>query len=103
MNDQTTVVAIVGSLREGSYTRKALRHALVAAERAGADTELIDLRAWDLPVYDADEKDAGDAEALRETVRKADSIILGTPVYHGSYATPLKNALDYCGFDEFEH
>jgi NAD(P)H-dependent FMN reductase len=24
-------------------------------------------------------------------------------VYHGSYATPLKNALDYCGFDEFEN
>jgi NAD(P)H-dependent FMN reductase len=24
-------------------------------------------------------------------------------MYHGSYATPLKNYLDYCGFDEFEH
>ena len=25
-----------------------------------------------------------------------------TPVYHGSYSSPLKLALDYCGFDEFE-
>jgi NAD(P)H-dependent FMN reductase len=35
-------------------------------------------------------------------VQAADSILLGTPVYHGSYSAPLKNALDYCGFDEFE-
>jgi NAD(P)H-dependent FMN reductase len=36
-------------------------------------------------------------------VRGADAVLLGTPVYHGSYSAPLKNALDYCGFDEFEH
>ena len=24
-------------------------------------------------------------------------------MYHGSYSAPLKNALDYCGFDEFEN
>jgi NAD(P)H-dependent FMN reductase len=23
-------------------------------------------------------------------------------MYHGSYASPLKTAIDYCGFDEFE-
>jgi NAD(P)H-dependent FMN reductase len=36
-------------------------------------------------------------------VREADAVLLATPVYHGSYSAPLKNALDYCGFDEFEH
>ena len=96
------VVAICGSLRDASHTRKALRIALDAAEELGATTELLDLREWDLPVYDADEKSAGEAEGFRERVRAADSILLGTPVYHGSYAAPLKNALDYCGFDEFE-
>jgi NAD(P)H-dependent FMN reductase len=96
------VVAISGSLRDASHTRKALSHALDAAVDAGADTGLLDLREWDLPVYDADESEAGDAAAFTERVREADSVLLGTPVYHGSYATPLKNALDYCGFDEFE-
>ncbi|MFW6434928.1 MAG: NADPH-dependent FMN reductase, partial [Halovenus sp.] len=38
----------------------------------------------------------------KETLRGADSVVLGSPMYHGSYAAPLKNALDYCGFDEFE-
>jgi len=100
---ETHVAAICGSLRDESYTRKSLRIALRAAENAGASTELLDLRAWELPVLDADVDDAGDAEAFRKRVRAADSVLLGTPVYHGSFSAPLKNALDYCGFDEFEH
>ena len=96
------VVAICGSLRDESHTRKALAHALDAAERAGATTDLLDLREWDLPVYDADHGDVGDAPEFTRRVREADAILLGTPMYHGSYSAPLKNALDYCGFDEFE-
>jgi len=99
----THVVAIPGSLRETSYTRLATRRALAAAETRGATTDLIDLRELDLPVYDGDRGEAGDAEALTRRVRAADSVLLATPVYHGSYSAPLKNALDYCGFDEFEH
>ncbi|MFB6173113.1 MAG: NADPH-dependent FMN reductase [Halobacteriales archaeon] len=96
------VVAICGSLRDGSHTRVALDHALGAAGAGGAATDLIDLRALDLPVYDADADDAGDAPELRRRVGAGDVVLLGTPMYHGSYAAPLKNALDYCGFDEFE-
>jgi len=100
--DGPRVVGIPGSLRDGSATRTSVRVSLSAAERAGASAGLLDLREHDLPVYDADEDDAGDAAAVRERVRTADSVVLGTPMYHGSYATPLKNCLDYCGFDEFE-
>jgi NAD(P)H-dependent FMN reductase len=99
----THVVGIAGSLRERSYTRLATRRALAAAESRGATTDLIDLRELDLPVYDADAGEAGDAGELTRLVREADSVLLATPVYHGSYSAPLKNALDYCGFDEFEH
>jgi len=102
MPEDVHVVALCGSLRDGSHTRTALETALAAAEAAGATTELVDLRALDLPVFDADRTDAGDAEALRAAVDAADAIVLGTPMYHGSYASPLKTALDYCGFDEFE-
>ena len=96
------VVAVCGSLRDASHTRTALGHALEAAGGRGAETELLDLRTYDLPVYDADRDDAGDAPAFRSAVRAADSVLLGSPMYHGSYSAPLKNALDYCGFDEFE-
>jgi len=97
------VVALCGSLRENSHTRTALQTALEEAEHAGASTELVDLRALDLPVFDADADDAGDADRLRAAVGDADAILLGTPMYHGSYSSPLKTALDYCGFDEFEN
>jgi len=102
MVDAVHVVAICGSLRDGSHTRTGLRHALDAAADRGASTELLDLREFDLPVFDADAEDAGDAPELRTRVRASDSILLGTPMYHGSYASPLKTAIDYCGFDEFE-
>jgi NAD(P)H-dependent FMN reductase len=98
----THVVAVAGSLRETSYTRTSLRHALRAAERTGATTELLDLREFDLPVLDADLDEQGDSARFKERVRAADSVILGTPVYHGSYSGVLKNGLDHCGFDEFD-
>ncbi len=96
------VVAVCGSLRDDSYTRIALRHALDGASDHGASADLLDLREYDLPVFDADDREAGDAEQLQADISAADSVILGSPMYHGSYSAPLKNALDYCGFDEFE-
>ncbi|MCT9097365.1 NADPH-dependent FMN reductase [Haloarchaeobius sp. HME9146] len=102
MSDETHVIAICGSLRDESYTRNALEYVLDAAADSGATTELVDLREYDLPVFDADEDEAGDAARLQNAVKEADAVVLGTPMYHGSYSSPLKTALDYCGFDEFE-
>jgi NAD(P)H-dependent FMN reductase len=105
MTDGPHVAAICGSLRDESVTRVALARALEAVEAAGGDGELIDLREYDLPAFDpgVDDEDAGDAAELTREIRAADAIILGTPMYHGSYSSNLKTALDYCGFDEFEH
>jgi NAD(P)H-dependent FMN reductase len=96
------VVAVAGSLREKSHTRQALREALVGVREAGGSGELIDLREYDLPALDPDEEPGEDAEAFAERIRAADAVLLGTPMYHGSYSGVLKNALDYCGFDEFD-
>ncbi len=98
------VAAVVGSLREDSYTRRACQHVLDAADEYDrVETDLIDLRTFELPVYDADDSEAGDADVLLQRISAADAVVLGTPVYHGSYSSALKNALDYCGFDEFEN
>lgn len=102
MTARPYVVAICGSLRDGSYTRLALEHALDAAEAAGADTTLIDLREWDLPLFDPDDRDRGDAPELKRVVGEANGVILGTPVYHGMTASALKNAFDYLGKDQFD-
>lgn len=102
--EDVRVAAIIGSLREESYTRQACERALAAAnEFDGVETDPIDLREFDLPVFDADADEPGDAADLTARVRQADSVILGTPVYHASFSSAIKNALDYCGFDEFEN
>jgi NAD(P)H-dependent FMN reductase len=98
----THVVALCGSLREESPTRQALRTALAGVEDAGGTGELLDLREFDLPPMNPDSDEQGDSTDLQERVRAADSILLGTPMYHGSYSGVLKNAIDYCGFEEFE-
>lgn len=102
MTDAPLVVAIAGSLRETSTTRFALGHALDAAAAAGAETELVDLREWDLPLFDPDDRDRGDAARLQGLVAEADAVLLGTPVYHGMISSALKNAFDYLGRDEFD-
>lgn len=96
------IVALCGSQRDGSYTRHALERALAAARACGATTDLVDLSALSLPLFDPDDGDAGDAAELRRRVGDADAILLGSPMYHGSYSSVLKTAVDYCGFDEFE-
>lgn len=96
------VIAICGSLRAGSRTKIALEDALRAATEAGATTELVDLSDYELPGFSTERPPLPAAEALRDAVGEADSVLLGTPNYHGSYSGVLKNALDYCGRDEFE-
>jgi NAD(P)H-dependent FMN reductase len=96
------VLAVSGSLRDASYTYSALRYALRAAADAGATTGTVDVREVDLPLYDPDEGDVGDAAAVKRRIREADAVLLGSPVYHGSYSAAFRNVHDYCGFDEYE-
>lgn len=102
MTGSVHVVGLCGSLAAESVTRISVRTALDGAAEVGGRTSLLDLRTYDLPPFDADEADAGDAIALRGAIDEADAIVLGSPVYHGSVASPLKTALDYCSRAEFE-
>lgn len=95
------VVALCGSLREESRTQIALQSVLSAANDAGGSTALLDLRAFELPALNAVDAEATDADRLTDAIADADSVVLGTPNYHGSYSGALKNALDYCGREEF--
>ena len=107
MSEQETtlrIAGISGSLRAGSYTRRAVEIALEGAAETGAETRLIDLRDYNLVFRDGKD-DTGypdDVFRLRSEVKQAEGVILGTPEYHGSFSGVLKNALDLMGFDEFE-
>ena len=90
------VLAIPGSLREGSYNVALAR---AAAEYApyGVSVELY-AGLGELPHYDAD-VDGEDAPAsvreLRRRIAEADALLVVTPEYNGSIPGLLKNAIDW--------
>ncbi|MFC6873880.1 NADPH-dependent FMN reductase [Halobellus marinus] len=96
-----TVVAVSGSRREHSSTRNALQVVLSAAREEGVETELIDLGAVDLPLYHPDIDEQGDSRRLTRQVRDAEAVVIGSPVYHGSYSSTFRNFHDYCSKDDF--
>ena len=102
MSDRSLrVVGIGGTLREGSTSLGALRRALSAAEEAGAEVELLDLRELGLPMYEPGRPLDGYGPEVRrfvEAVRGADALILSTAAYHGTLAGVTKNALDFAQF-----
>jgi FMN reductase len=90
------IVGIGGTTKAGSSTEKALLACLAAAERLGADVEVIaGTRLASLPLY-APEESARTPEQQQfvATVREADGLILATPAYHAGMSGLLKNAID---------
>src|SRR6266516_5546005 len=104
-NHPCKIIGISGSLRSGSYTTMAVALALKGAQELKCGTKLINLREYQLVFCDGKGDESQfpkDVFRLREEVRQAQGIILGTPEYHGGYSGVLKNALDLMGFEEFE-
>ena len=90
------IVGLGGSLRVPSSSLRALRLALDASAAAGADVELLDVRALDLPLFgtQAGPVPAG-ARRLAEEVGNADGMVWSSPLYHGTISAAFKNALDW--------
>jgi NAD(P)H-dependent FMN reductase len=98
------IVGLAGSLRTTSATRMAVRCALLGAEEDGADAQLLDLAAYDLPFLGREKERAAmnAVERFLADLRAADGIILGSPEMHGSISGVLKNALDLTSRELFE-
>jgi FMN reductase len=93
---QRFIVGLGGTTRSDSSSERALRMALTAAERQGAEIALFGGPDLILPMYDPQnaERDAR-AQRLITALRRADGVVLASPGYHGSISGLLKNALDY--------
>ena len=93
------ILAFAGSSREGSLTKKLLSVAIAAARAIGGEVTEIDLRAFDLPLYDGDlEREHGlpsGALRLRETFKQYPSLLIGVTEYNGGVSPLLKNAIDW--------
>ena len=90
------IVGLGGSLARVSRSRAALEVALAGAQRAGAETTLLDLRELDLPMFDPDdEQPTAAAERLIESCYAADGMVWSSPMYQGTISGAFKNALDW--------
>jgi chromate reductase, NAD(P)H dehydrogenase (quinone) len=91
------ILAISGSLRDGSHNTELLRTAAAGAPD-GVEIELYE-RLKEIPPYDADDDGPGrqpfTVEHLKEALRGADAVLIATPEYNSSIPGVLKNALDW--------
>ena len=93
---QVKIVGLGGSTAEISRSRAALRRALEGAANAGAQTQLLDIRELDLPMYDPDLREPTEAAAtLIEASYGADGMLWSSPMYQGTISGAFKNALDW--------
>ena len=89
------IATLCGSLREASFTRALLG---LAQRQAPPGMEFLHEPLHDVPSYDADLHAMGWPVAvarIRQSIRSADAVLIGTPEYNVSIPGVLKNALDW--------
>ena len=90
------VLAVVGSLNPTSVTRAVILHAAERLRGDGCSVDVLDLEKEPLPLYNPDTAyNAPGFDQLQGRVERADVYVLGTPDYHGSISSAMKNFLDH--------
>ncbi len=92
---------LAGSSRVGSHTRATLNDIAHRLEAEGVETKIWDLAETPLTTFEVPyHKDQsliedGPTQAFLAELNSSDMVVLGTPLYHGSYSGTLKSALDF--------
>ncbi|HYG23014.1 MAG TPA: NAD(P)H-dependent oxidoreductase [Verrucomicrobiae bacterium] len=95
-DSQLNVLAVAGSPRTRSVTRIIINEIAKELTANGCAVDVLDLQAEPLPLYNPDTAYAAPGfKALQARVHRADLFILGSPDYHGSISSTLKNFLDH--------
>ena len=90
------VLAVIGSLHRNSVTRTVINHVAKKLQADGCSVDVLDLEKEPLALYNPDTShDTPHYPALQTRVERADVILLGTPDYHGSISSAMKNFLDH--------
>ncbi len=94
--ENLNVLTVVGNRSEKSTTRTVVNHVGNLLEQRGCRLNRFDYAEENLPLFDVQTAFGGEVyTALKKKVKQADVIVLGTPDYHGSMSSALKNFLDH--------
>lgn len=90
------VLAVVGSTHATSVTRVVITHVAEQLRQQGCEVDVLDLSKEPLALFNVETaySQPGFA-ALKARVEAAEVFVLGTPDYHGSISSALKNFLDH--------
>ena len=89
------ILAVAGSLRQGSYNRGLLR---AAQELAPEWVEVQFFDIGQLPFFNEDVEAAGDPEPVRrfkDAIAASNAVLIATPEYNGAVPGVLSNAIDW--------
>ncbi|HWZ18623.1 MAG TPA: NAD(P)H-dependent oxidoreductase [Ktedonobacteraceae bacterium] len=89
------ILAIAGSLRQGSYNQGLLRAAREVAPD-WVEVQFFDIGT--LPFFNEDVEAAGEPEPVRrfkDAIRASNALLIATPEYNGSVPGMLANAIDW--------
>ena len=92
------LLVFAGSTRQQSFNRRLARAAADMARDAGADTTLLELSDFDIPMYNADLEARGtppDVLRLKQLLWEHPAWVICSPEYNGSYTALLKNTIDW--------
>lgn len=98
------ILAFAGSARTDSFNKKLVRIAAEGARAAGAEVTFIDLRDFQMPLYDGDLEAAGglpdNAKKLKQLMISHHGFLIAAPEYNSSITPLLKNAIDWASRPE---
>lgn len=90
------VLAVAGSLNRTSVTRAVIKLIADQLRADGVQVDVLDLLDEPLPLFNPDSSHGREEfPKLKLRVEQADVFLLGTPDYHGSISSTLKNFLDH--------
>jgi NAD(P)H-dependent FMN reductase len=90
------IACISGTSRPDNYTAHAMNIVMDELRTLDVEPVLIDGRDITLPF--PGQPDTADAQRLREIVKGASGVVIGTPEYHGSFAAMTKLIIENLGF-----
>ncbi|MCC6180126.1 MAG: NAD(P)H-dependent oxidoreductase [Chloroflexi bacterium] len=92
-----TIPVVLGSVRPNRRSERPARLLVERLMALGCRSEIVDLRALDLPVYgqDPEAERRPNALALKAAIGHADAVVWLTPEYNHSFTAAIKNAIDY--------